>query len=276
MKKIFFKKLLCVFLSLAVFVNIAGAYGNVDYEEFDEYKSKFTILYGLILVVGGGILAYDGFRTVKTDISRPQVTMNYSGWWYKNEPVFQYELHSSGNMTNTGNVDLRNVEVLVAYLDAALHLTPNSLGVPVDFTTPEATTRLSNFAVGENATWSNNSQYSTTFPNSPRMQGSDRPDIPEKTGGEDVEYEGNYPESIPSDLVKIVGVSYDYDKKYKKEMHNIYEGIGGLLLFAGGAYLLIDYIVGLKRFDYYLKKNNMNIYVANDAEEFKLMVSKKI
>ena len=74
------KKFICAAAAFFIFANTAFGYGNVQYEDFNEYKSKYRILYGALLVIGGSLLAYDGFRTVRTDKLKPSFNMNFSSF----------------------------------------------------------------------------------------------------------------------------------------------------------------------------------------------------
>jgi hypothetical protein len=270
------RKFICIALAIALYANTAFAYGGTNYEDFNEYKSKYRILYGIILIVGGGILAYDGFRTVKTDISNPAVKINFSGWWSQDTAgsQFQYTLHSSGDITNTGNVNLRNVVVNLGYYDIHGNIRPSALGSDITYDSTGQRS-LENLIVNDRETWSDVSGYTTSGTNPPYGIGDvaatgGNPATPHET------YSGTYPSPNPPTLVQITDVDYDYTKKYKEEMNSPFEGVLGVLLVAGGAYILIDYIVSLKKFDYYMKKKNMNFYVANTSDEFKLMLSKRL
>ncbi|MCL1971602.1 MAG: hypothetical protein FWG57_01260 [Endomicrobia bacterium] len=268
------KKVIAVFMTallLSSFINAqAFAYSSVNYDEFNEHKSKYRLLYGAILIVGGGILAVDGFRTVRTDISKPAVRLNFSSFWYQD--VTNYVAEANGTITNTGNVDLRDVKVLIRYKTKDEGFRPDEYGIPITF--DSGADYINNFAVNESKTWDSRISYPLhdaggNIQNEPMGPSSNI----ELTY---VDNNATYPSLTPTTLVDIVNIEYDYTKKYKNETNNPYEGLLGLLLIAGGAYLIIDYVVSLKKFDYYMKKNNMDIYLANSGEEFKLMLNKKI
>jgi uncharacterized membrane protein len=264
-----------------MFANAAFAYGSRDYEEFAEYKSKYRILWGILMIVGGGFLSYDGFRNIKIDISNPSIdTSNLKAKWYDSfgggspdpDRPLSYNLVSEGTVRNSGNVDLKSVYFEVRYKcqsDYAPETAYNPNTGRKDIVAGEGVifdkthTALTNLQISETDSWSNSYSYPTGGTNPPI--GSHH----------DVWYPD--PSTDPNThLVEVVNVKLEWDKKYKKEMNNVYEGIAGVLLAGGGIYLLVDYIVGLKRFDYYTRKHNMKIYVANNYDEFKLMVSKRI
>lgn len=269
------KKIICVVLALFIYANTAFGYGNVQYDDYNEYKSKYRILYGALLVIGGAILTYDGFRTVKVDKSKPAVNMNFSSWWYRNGDDSRFELKSEGDILNTGNVNLTNITVRARYRtllsDATGEYYPNAFGKEVTFTS--GGTALSSLAVGDSANWTC-SDVKNIYGDTTQPEGRPSPVL--TNPDEEYIYHGQYPSSGQTKLLDIVSVDYSYQKKYKEEMNNAYEGILGLLLVAGGAYLLIDYVISLKKFDYYMKKNNMNFYVENDVEEFTFKLSKKL
>jgi len=281
------KKIICLILASLLFSNTAFGYGSMNYEDFNEYKSKYRILYGIILAVGGIALAYDGFRTVKVNQSKPEVSLVFSSYWFNTatsgDPYdatgsAQFIIKTAGIIKNTGNVDLRNVEVLVRYITVnsgnheiiSNEHKPNDFGTPITYDGNPFEKPLSNLAVNDSKGWTHTTQYAAAGANPPYGYSNGQ------TAPYPVDNNTTYPSSKPAKLVDIVDINFDYTKKYKNEMNNPYEGMLGVLLITGGAYLLIDYIVSLKRFDYYMKKNNMDFYVENNAEEFKLMLSKRI
>ena len=281
MKKV---KLTGVLITAALLFNLfvmpekAFAYGSVNYDNFNESKSSLRILYGVVLVAGGAFLAYDGFRTVKVDQSRPSVRLNFSSYWYEENlfGVDKYAVKTAGIIENTGNVDLTNVDILLRYNTQLGNHYP-VLGAKVTYAVNSSSGPLANLSINESQGWAHDANWPAADVDVGMPEGGGSP------GGEyspeyvDYNVDATYPPLTSSAvLVDIVDISYDYTKKYKSEMNNVYEGLLGVLLIGGGAYLLIDYIVSIKRFDYFMKKNNMNFYVANNGEEFKLMLSKKI
>ena len=262
------KKVIAVFMTALLLSSLINARAfAADYDEFSGHKSKYRVLYGAILIVGGGILAFDGFRTVKTDISRPSVRLNFSSFWYQDivNNATNYVAKAEGEIVNTGNVDLRNVKVLVRYKIKDESRKPPE-GAPIIF--DSGLDYINNFAISESKIWSSSFPYS--------IHNDDWKVQNEPMGLESNVENATYPSSTPTTLVDVVNIEYEYTKKYKNETNNPYEGMLGLLLIAGGAYLIIDYAASLKKFDYYMKKNNMDIYLANSGEEFKLMLNKRI
>ncbi|MCL2145481.1 MAG: hypothetical protein FWH43_08345 [Endomicrobia bacterium] len=275
------KRIICLALAMLLYSNAAFGYGGVNYDDFSEYKSKYRILYGAILAAGGIALAYDGFRTVKVNKSKPAVGLNFSSYWY-NDGNYKYVINTEGNIINAGNVDLRNIKVWVRYKTKEIgtgelsnQYRISEFGTQIKFEGNASIGPLGNLVIGETVKWDGGTiQYPTVeggLTNPP--MGTETTSL---TDPNYVDFNYSYPNSVPSELVDIVKIEYDYTKKYKEEMNNQYEGLLGVLLIAGGAYLLIDYFVSLRRFDYYMKKNNMDVFVANSGEEFKLMLSKKL
>lgn len=264
------KKFISVFLSLMLFSSSAFAYGKTGYDDIAEYKSKYRILYGLILVVGGGILAYDGFRTIKIDISKPAVDFTARGKWdYKQKiPPYGIErlLWGEGTLRNIGNVTLHNITFQVRYKsqspDEYYDGSPGGYYARIEKSEGVLVDILPTSIIGQTNNWKH---YVETT--------NSEAGLNEPIGIRDKWYPDSDPSTEP---VEIVNVKYTWDKKYKEEMNNIYEGIAGVLLAAGGIYLLVDYIISLKRFDYYMKEKNINIYVENSYDEFSFKVCKRI
>ncbi|MDR2426404.1 MAG: hypothetical protein LBD46_04410 [Endomicrobium sp.] len=274
------KKIVCIVLAVFIYAHTAFGYGSVQYDDFNEYKSKYRILYGALLLIGGTLLAYDGFRTIQVDISRPSVNMNFSSFWYKNLGANKYVINMSGAIVNTGNVDLQNVNVWIRYKTVAQDGSPSSYYVPSDqgkmikYDGNPTGSPLANLSAGETKGLSDVTEYDTFAPG----QSKNPPAGSEANSSNPDEnvYHEQYPSATPTTLVDVVKIDYEYKKRYKDEMNNAYEGILGLLLVAGGTYLLIDYVISMKKFDYYMKKNNMSLYVENTFDEFKLMLSKRL
>jgi uncharacterized protein YxeA len=274
------KKIICITFALFICAHAAFGYGGIEYDNFNEYKSKYRILYGALLVIGGSLLAYDGFRTIQVDISRPSVNMNFVSFWYKDyaAPPAQYIINTGGTIENTGNVDLQNIKVMIRYkiTNSGNNYEPAEHGKEIIYEGYTDGTPLPNLAIDESKNFSVRHNYPAAATNNPN--GTESPSTTPDLNNPNLEYvyHEKYPSSNPTTLVDLVSVEYKYTKKYKDEMNNAYEGILGLLLVAGGAYLLIDYVVSLKKFDYYMKKNSMNFYVENSFDEFKFMLSKRI
>ena len=268
------KKFLCIVLTLFILSNTAFAYGSVDYDDFSEYKSKYRILYGAILLVGGAVLSYDGFRKVKVNDSRPEVTINFNSYWYTTtDPSPYYQIKSSGTVQNTGNVDLRNVTFYVRYKDEKGEYVNNALAdqTQVNFSGFSSGETINLSKTDNSVDWSHEFKYLTAGRNLPDGHEVDSP-----TNPQEYVYRGQYPSTNSAAHFEIADVQYEYDKIYKKEMNNAFEGVAGLLLIGGGAYLLIDYLVSVKKFDYYMKKKNIKFYVENNFDEFAFKLSKKI
>ena len=254
-----------------MFVNSAFAYGSANMDDFGTSKSKIRILYGLILVVGGGFLAYDGFRDIKVDISNPGYKITGSGSWdYNKINVALRDFESSGVIENTGNVAIKMLSFEVRYLGGGD--TYPQFSWPQDSVNPPPNpvhfsgggTLYAKLEAGETASWTNELDGQLHYGHTPN-------------GENGISYPYPYTGQVGDhNLVSVVGVKCSYDKKYKTEMNNVYEGIAGVLVAGAGLYILIDYIVGLSKFDYYMKKNDMKFYVTNNYDEFRLNIAKRI
>ncbi len=265
------KKIICLLLCScllfsysAAVPNYSYAYGSVSYEDYSEPKSKYRILYGILLILGGGFLTYDGFRTVKTDISNPNVTMEFAST--RSQGAFgggpAYIVNSTGTIVNTGNVALNNVRVQITYNNTQGNAV-SSLGTPIVYNSNGGYSI--NLDMNQAEVWTNRQGYTST-------EASNNP----WPGSGFGPFYGTYPSASGETLIRVLDITYDYSKKYKEEMNSVYEGIAGVLLLGGGIYLIVDYIISLRRFDYYMKKNSMNMYVEHAPDEFKLMLSKKL
>jgi hypothetical protein len=266
------KKVICSVIAVFMFANSAFAYGSANMDDFSEYKSKYRILYGVILLIGGGFLAYDGFRNVKVDISNPGFKITGSGSWDKSVmfPDGLINLQSNGTVTNTGNVTYKLVAFDVRYAGGGstpVYYYPNpgsgTDGYPVKFENDQ--TVYYSLTPGQTISWKSIvpdepiDQNSGQFPNGDQGTIYTYPDLTDNTT-----------------LLDFTHLSWSYEHKYKTEMNNVYEGVAGVLLAGVGVYLLVDYLVGLKKFDYYMKKNDIKFYAASNCEEFKLMLAKRI
>lgn len=73
-----------------------------------------------------------------------------------------------------------------------------------------------------------------------------------------------------------VKVTYDYKHKYKKQNKSDIEGVAGLMIATAGIYFIVDYLVDLHKFNRYMKRNDINIRLANAPNEYKLLFQKRL
>jgi len=277
MKKILAAVLCCCFLLSAATLP-AYSYGTQNYEDFSEYKSKYRILYGILLVVGGGFLAYDGLRTVKVDISRPSTNITLQSRWNETNKPGDIFLQAKGTITNTGNVTLNNIIFEVRYQSTnpsyyypRQYVGGGETGYPVSLGSGGAGEPFPSLGINNTSSWSvqNDSTFGEAGGNPPRGTAG----TPGVNNGAD----NWFPTATdPYTYAEVVNLKYTWDKKYKTKMNNAFEGVAGILLFGAGAYLLIDYIASLNKFEYYMKKHSMDVYVQNSSDEFQLMFSKRL
>jgi hypothetical protein len=263
----------------------AHSYGTQNYEEFSEYKSKYRILYGILLTVGGGFLAYDGFRSVKVDMSKPSANINLQSRWNTMLSGNTLCLQARGVIANTGNVVLHNITFEIRYQSVypngtlsngyypAQYADGRKIGDPVKFDLAGSTI-LDTLDIDNTLGWSVKREDYTrkeTGGNDPAGVGG-RDNDPD---GADNWYPG--PSTDPNaHYAEVVNLKYTWDKKYKTQMNNAFEGVAGALLLGAGMYILIDYIVSLNKFEFYMKKHKMDVYVQNAPDEFWLMFSKRM
>jgi hypothetical protein len=255
MKKMFLILMSCVFcLSFC-----QNAFGYAKFDYFKQRKSPKRILYGAVLILGGAFLSYDGFRTV--EIEEPSQNFNISGdvgmtFTGVCPPLSysHYTVDSSGYITNNSRYILSNVTIHIAY-QFAHGVYPNALGVPVS---------IGNLSVGEERSWKAEKYEewaSITGAPSGNMSGK---------------YENGKQDK--NDFVRIITVTGYKPEiiKTKKETNNIYEGVAGVLLVGAGIYIIADYFISINRYDYWLKKHNIDFYVTNTQDELKLNLAKRI
>jgi hypothetical protein len=270
-----------------LFVNISFAFDPYADEE-QETRSKSKLYWGIFMTLVGGFLAYDGFSQEEIDISRPSV--DYGGcinaYWSQHD--HDYSLFSgcgrsgSGDdgsldnepnkIYNNGNVDLTDVVIKVRYLyangnfidDVDLYHegNPNPLVLDDDGyfvasgTLAEGSDTLE---INKSATWSDKTTYSTSNENAPY-------------GKTNVTY---FQEGALRNLIDVK-VEYKYKHKYKKQNKSDIEGVAGLMVATAGIYFIVDYFMDLHKFNQYMKRNDINIRLANAPNEYKLLFQKRL
>ena len=80
----------------------------------DDGKGKILLMTGIIMMLAGGYLIYDGSiekvdKQWAVDISNPGI--NVSSWEWTSEKLVSYWANPKGKVVNTGNVTLRNVKM---------------------------------------------------------------------------------------------------------------------------------------------------------------------
>ena len=286
------KKILTVICCLCLFVNISFAFDPYADEE-QETRSKSKLYWGILMTLVGGFLAYDGFSQEEVDISKPSV--DYGGcinaMWQQEklgDNEYRYFLYtgcgtatsSSGGVLvdnelnkiyNNGNVDLTDVVVKVRYLYANNNVIDDidlyhngvkiedidSDGYFVALGTPQGDDRK--LGVNKSTTWSDNTTYQAEASNVPHGENSN-----------EVYYDEN--------ALKMVNikVTYKYKHKYKKQNKSDIEGVAGLMVATAGIYFIVDYFMDLHKFNQYMKRNDINIRLANAPNEYKLLFQKRL
>ncbi len=104
-----------VILSLSLFA--ADSFG------YYRDRSNNKLLYGLVLSAAGLVLAFHGFSMAKEDISQPSVEIqNFSFNASQPRINLPYNVTATGQVRNTGNVDLTGHTVFVEYYDSGNNL----------------------------------------------------------------------------------------------------------------------------------------------------------
>ena len=272
------KKILIVICCFCLFVNISFAFDPYADEE-QETRSKSKLYWGIFMTLVGGFLTYDGFSQEEVDISKPSVDYGgvIQGGWIQNDSAapYMFTLRSGKSVEdgvtvqnniiyNSGNVDLRNVNVQVRYRTAAGdYISINSSGgTTKDYRTVTSGV-IENLGVSESSSWYDDSLGDA--------YGQDTPLCP---GGEQRD-KINYFQENALKLVDVK-IKYEYDHKYKKQNKSDIEGVAGLMVATAGIYFIVDYFMDLHKFNQYMKRNDINIRLANAPNEYKLLFQKRL
>ncbi len=286
------KRIISLFLVICLSANMAFAFDPYAEEEVEK-KSPLKLIYGIALTLTGAFLAYDGFSKVEVDVSRPSVdymTVVHAEWTSSDDD-YVYNLKSGTSIYtnpvidnnivyNSGNVDLKNVKIEVRYFyknqNPIVIQTP-PLTRPDDQTTDAYGYRLVttingmpatpiDIAKGEFITWRDIFAYYSA--------GKEMPDgAPRVIDGT----QGLYLGEATSIIMEVkIDLSNSYTKIYEKKNKSDLEGVAGIVIASAGIYFLADYFIGLKKFDRYMKQNQMNIRLASYPSEYKLLFQKRI
>lgn len=260
--------------------NTALAFDPYADEEIEK-KSNKKLYYGIVLTLIGGFLAYDGFSKETVDISKPQVDYEtvIHAEWYQNPGDYNYEIRSGCSkytgssdpviqqnvLFNTGNVDLTNVTVEIAYLNRAGEIVKNA-GDPDYHTVVNA----ADIKKGESLTWQDIYTYVATMTNPPGWQ-QQRQDWGE---GEDA---GIYKGESATEYMDIkIDLSNSYTPIYEKRNKSDIEGAAGIVIGISGIYLIVDHFLDLNKFNQYMKRNDLDIKLAKAQNEYKILLQKRI
>lgn len=280
------KRIISLFLVVCLSANMAFAFDPYA-EEDVEKKSPLKLIYGIALTLTGAFLTYDGFSKVEVDVSKPAVdymTIVHAEWT-QNDPVdekYVYTLTSGHGLPatpaieqnviyNSGNVDLTNVKIEVRYF----HVSQVPIVVNYDPERPDdqttdyqgyRTVDTINLAKGDFIRWEDTFAYYAA--------GTELPGGVQRTIDTNI---GLYLGEATSIIMEIrLDLSNSYTKIYEKKNKSDLEGAAGIVIASAGIYFLADYFIGLKKFDRYMKQNQMNIRLASFPSEYKLLFQKRI
>jgi len=270
-------------------VNAAFAFDPYADEELEK-KSPAKLIYGIAMTLAGAFLAYDGFSQVETDLSRPSVdyiTVSHAEW---NQSIkdaqekYVYTLKSgySGWPTptidqnvvyNSGNVDLTNVKIEVRYFhvnqEPIIVLIPPRTGDQTTDAYGYRTVKTVDLAKGESITWTDTFAYYAA--------GTEMPGGTERESSATDETGGLYRGEKTLEIMQIrINLTDCYTRMLGKKNKSDFEGVSGLVIAGAGIYLIADYFVGLKKFDRYMKKNDVNVRFASYPNEYRLMLQKRL
>lgn len=284
------KRIISLFLVVCLSANMAFAFDPYAEEEVEK-KSPLKLIYGIALTLTGAFLAYDGFSKVEYDVSKPSVdymTVIHAEWTSSDkdsQDKYVYTLTSghglptnpadppieSNIIYNSGNVDLTNVKVEVRYF----HVNQDPIVVwPTAPREGDETTDMYGYRIvdtislakGESVTWEDTFAYYAA--------GSEVPGGVPRVIDETI---GLYLGEATSIIMEVrLDLSNSYTKIYEKKNKSDLEGAAGIVIASAGIYFLADYFIGLKKFDRYMKQNQMNIRLASYPSEYKLLFQKRI
>ncbi|GAB1401987.1 hypothetical protein MASR1M68_08980 [Elusimicrobiota bacterium] len=284
------KRIISLFLVICLSANMAFAFDPYSEEEVEK-KSPLRLIYGIALTLTGAFLAYDGFSKVEYDVSKPSVdymTVVHAEWTSSDkdsQDKYVYTLTSGHGLPtkpsdppiepniiyNSGNVDLTNVKIEVRYFNVSqvpivVFYNPER---PDDQTTDiygYRTIDTISLAKGESVTWEDTFAYYAA--------GSEVPGGVQRVIDENI---GLYLGEATSIIMEVrLDLSNSYTKIYEKKNKSDLEGAAGIVIASAGIYFLADYFIGLKKFDRYMKQNQMNIRLASYPSEYKLLFQKRI
>ncbi|MDD5021405.1 MAG: hypothetical protein PHR82_04595 [Endomicrobiaceae bacterium] len=283
------KRIISLLLIICLSVNMAFAFDPYAEEEVEK-KSSLKLIYGIALTLTGAFLTYDGFSKVEVDVSKPAVdymTVIHAEW-NQSEPdaeekfVYTFKSGYSGFPTptideniiyNSGNVDLTNVKIEVRYF----HVNQDPIVVLIPPRPGDATTDIYGYrtidtidlAKGSSITWEDTFAYYAA--------GTEMPGGTEREADAIDENGGLYRGESTWEIMEIrLDLSDCYTKIYEKRNKSDLEGAAGIVIASAGIYFLADYFIGLKKFDRYMKQNQMNIKLASYPSEYKLLFQKRI
>ena len=286
------KRIITLFLVICLCVNAAFAFDPYADEELEK-KSPAKLIYGIAMTLAGAFLAYDGFSQVETDLSRPSVdyiTVSHVEWnqtgFDSEEQMYEYTFKSGHSawptptidqnvVYNSGNVDLKNIKIEVRYFNT------NQAPIVVSFPPPRTGDQTTDaygyrtvmtvidLAKGESVNWTDTFAYYTA--------GSEMPAGTQRESSATDETGGLYRGEKTSAIMQIrIDLSNCYTKMMGKKNKSDFEGVSGLVIAGAGIYLLADYFVGLKKFDRYMKKKDVNVRFASYSNEYRLMLQKRL
>jgi len=213
---------------------------------------------GMVLMAAGSFAAIDGFKEVvddewdepiiigtnKIDISNPQV--DYSNWAWTSEKIISWWADAAGTMTNTGNVDLKNVMVNVTFFD--------TLYTPIETNSTFVNSTNLGISVGSTISWDR--YYNNCGSSYPVLAGIT------VTYDYDPIYETQ----------SIYGIVHRTTYKKKNEL----QGYAGIAAGAGGLYLIIDSVLDNSRIKKAMKKRDLDIQFAQKPNYFGLRLTKRL
>ncbi|MCL2388826.1 MAG: hypothetical protein FWC85_00400 [Elusimicrobia bacterium] len=293
------KKIITAVLLVSLNFNLAFAavptpattnWGRPVTPEFSPARPRSRIWIGVGLMLLGGFLAIDGFSQVNRDVTDASFVLSgfdifslgevgFGAYWVDRSdlPTPVYHLVSAGNIRNVGNTDIRNMTIHISYRlygGAQVPWAPGGYFPGGTATVTQNGNVITNLNIADRAVWENTANMPTGshFPNGP---GSN------EDGNNAVfnQWAGNVGETFSdrtADGLLQIRITGEYDRVFRRRTKNAFQGYTGVALALTGGYLILDYIVSLRRIERYMQRHHLDFRFAQSNGKIGAVLSKRI